>query len=113
MNMDTARLVVDIIVAILVVANFLRPQPALHKQFADKIDTDKKLDKIDKNLESITSQITGFTESQSLARRPIYATLHAHGNALYFIAGKLTADGNKDGEHIKKILERAERADLV
>ncbi|MDR3405131.1 MAG: hypothetical protein P4L99_21735 [Chthoniobacter sp.] len=43
MGTDNWRLVLEIILGVLVVVGFFKPQPPLHKQYADRDDTEKQL----------------------------------------------------------------------
>jgi hypothetical protein len=122
--MNEALVVCNIVAVVIALLALFRPQPALHKQFADKQDTDKKLDRISEELEAQTvainreiKELTGAVQNiggqQSVLRRPMHKTLNAHSNALYFLAGRLSARGEADGERIKNILSQAEQGEGI
>ena len=93
---------------VLNLVSYFKPQPALHKQFADKEDTDKELEKIATALEKIQQQISSFGSTNYDARRRMHAEINAHGRALAFIAGKLSGKGDPDGSRLDAILRRSE-----
>ena len=104
MQPENWRLIVEIIVGVFAVAAFLKPQPALHKQFADRENTDKLLDQI-------FSELKELNKSHSDSRRLMYKRINAHSNALHFLAGRLSGKGDPDAIRLREILKHAEELD--
>lgn len=99
-------LISNIILALILIATAFRPQPALHKQFADKEDTDKKLDAIFGTLEKLDARFENWSVQQSHSRAPIYERLTAAENALSFLAGKFAREGDPDADRLYRIIEQ-------
>jgi hypothetical protein len=95
----------QVVLSVVLIVVAFRPQPALHKQFADKEDTDKKLDGISTSLKSLDSKFDGWDIEQARRREALYYRLGAVENALSYMAGKLAREGDPDADRLRRILE--------
>ncbi len=91
------------------VASFFRPQPALHKQFADKEDTDKKLDEIKKVMEAMEKTFSDWSSDHYDARRRMHRKINHLGSALSYLAGTIESRDPKTAQRLKDILDAADQ----
>ena len=88
-----AIIIIGLVLALLQIYAIMRPNPALHRQFADK-----------ESLTEIKELLHEQIDNGRKDRRLIYSRLNRHDNALSFIAGRLERKRDHDGQELRKIL---------
>ncbi len=99
-----AVLILQGVTGVIAVIAFFRPQPALHKQFADREETRDVLHEISEKLDR------AFRENAK-ARSRMYSRLNALENALSFITGKMERSGDPDAKRIEALLSARQTED--
>lgn len=105
-----ANLWVSIGMGIVIIIGFFKPAPALHKQFADKEDTDARLEKIDKKLDTVLEKQEQGSGKQYDARRRMHRQLNSHGHAIYFMLGKMEQAGDHSAKTVREMLTKGEES---
>lgn len=85
-----------------------RPQPALHKQFADKEDTDKKLDEIKEVLAAMRREFEAWSSEHYAARRRLHRKIGHLSGALNYLAGSMSHTAPQVAERLREIVRQAD-----
>jgi hypothetical protein len=99
------------VLAAVTIWNSVKPSPPLHKEFANKEETNKKLDKIEHGQQEILEALARSNSSQYDARRRMHAKINAQENALNYLAGTLDKAGDPTGRRIREIMKKPDQED--
>jgi biopolymer transport protein ExbB/TolQ len=102
---------VTLAMGLVIVIGFFKPAPALHKQFADKEDTSERLEKIESKLDTVLEKQEQGSGKQYDARRRMHRQLNSHGNAIYFILGKMETEGDNSAKSVREMLTKGEEGE--
>ena len=84
-----------------------RPQPALHKQFSDKEDTDKKLDALTDAMAEMRKEFTAWSADHYRARGRMHRKIERVANAMSYLAGTIEGHDAKTAARIHDLLNTA------
>jgi hypothetical protein len=102
---------VTIGMGLVIIIAFFKPAPALHKQFADKEDTDSRLDKIDTKVDGVLEKLEQMSGKQYDARRRMHRQVNAHGHAIFFMLGKMEQAGDQSAKSVREMLTKSEEGE--
>ena len=85
-------LVSQVVLAVLVIVGFFKPQPALHKQFADKEETGELIAKlfelVEKLDDKIDREIKDASRDGNQSRRALHNKVNGISCALWELSGR-------------------------
>lgn len=84
------------------------PSPALHKQFADRDETKREMESIEKKVDGVLEKLDQMGGKQYDARRRMHRQLNAQGQAIYFMIGRMEAKGDDGAKTLRELLQKAE-----
>jgi len=98
----------SLVAAVLGIISYFRPQPALHKQFADKEDHDKAIEGIEATLKEMRKDFESWSSDHYKGRRRMHRKINHISSALSYLAGTIEHREPKTAERLREMIEAAD-----
>lgn len=94
-------------IAVINLVVLIRPQPALHRQFADREETKEAMRDATAAMKELGEKFERYSTDHYNSRRRMHSRINALENGLAFIVGKMTRDKDPDADRLQSLLTKA------